>query len=164
MRQRVLVTTSSEDTESVGAEIGARLGPGDVIDLRGELGAGKTQFVRGLARGLGIAQGVRSPTYTICQLHAGRVPLLHVDAYRLEDSRELLLHGWDDLAARAVVAVEWGDRLGPLLPERRLQVSVAHSGESQRTLRFEAFGGFEFAGGAGDGSSWWGPAEEPRGS
>lgn len=143
MRQAEVVTTSPEMTVALGESIGARLRVGTVIDLRGDLGAGKTHFVRGLALGLGIPSGVRSPTFTICQLHAGETPLLHVDAYRLEDPHELLLHGWDELLPRAVVAVEWGNRIDVLLPSRRVRVSIEHAGGESRRFRFEGLSDFE---------------------
>ncbi len=135
-----LITTSAERTAEIGARLGDRAGPGMVFDLRGTLGAGKTQFVRGLARGLGIEDGVRSPTYTIHQMFKGRHTLHHVDAYRLEEPGELLLMGWDEMCEGGVVAVEWGERIAELLPEERITVILEHAGVDRRRLRFAAHG------------------------
>ena len=96
--------------------LGRLCGAGIVFDLRGPLGAGKTCFVRGLARGLEIESGVRSPTFTICQEHRGRHRLFHLDAYRVEEPAELLVQGWDEMREEGVVAVEWGDRFPDALP------------------------------------------------
>jgi tRNA threonylcarbamoyladenosine biosynthesis protein TsaE len=105
------VDTSSEaETAAVGERLGASLGIGDVVLLFGELGAGKTALVRGLARGLGASQDdVTSPTFTLIQEYRGRVTLYHVDLYRL-DSREVDDLGLDDLIADGVAAIEWADR------------------------------------------------------
>ena len=110
-----------------------------VRDLRGELGAGKTCWVRGLARGLGVVDLVRSPTFTICTVHRGRVRLFHLDAYRLEDPEELLEQGWDEMTLRGVVAVEWGERIAELLPADRLSIELAHA-PGGRTIRLRALG------------------------
>ena len=106
-----VVTTSEEETESAGEQLAASLGPGDVVLLFGDLGAGKTAFVRGLARGLGASgEDVSSPTFTIIQEYPGRVTLYHVDLYRLEPV-EVDDLGLDDLVSgEGVVAIEWADR------------------------------------------------------
>ena len=106
-----VVTTSEEETESAGEQLAASLGPGDVVLLFGDLGAGKTAFVRGLARGLGASgEDVSSPTFTIIQEYSGRVTLYHVDLYRLEPL-EVDDLGLDDLVSgEGVVAIEWADR------------------------------------------------------
>ncbi len=92
-------------------ELAARLAPGDLILLEGELGAGKTTFVRGLARGLGVTDQVQSPTFQLVRVYPGRVQLAHVDLYRLERTEELGELGLGDLLDQGVVVVEWGDRL-----------------------------------------------------
>ncbi|MGE4633418.1 MAG: tRNA (adenosine(37)-N6)-threonylcarbamoyltransferase complex ATPase subunit type 1 TsaE [Planctomycetota bacterium] len=129
-----------EVTEALGERIGKVAGCGLVIDLRGELGAGKTALVRGLARGLGVEGMVRSPTFTIASLHTGPLSLLHVDAYRLDDPGELALHGWDDWLVDGVIAVEWADRVESILPPRRLRVDLAHRGPEVRTATIRATG------------------------
>ena len=110
-------TRSAEQTEAVGEEFAAGLGPGDLLLLEGDLGAGKTTFVRGLARGLGVTVAVQSPTFQLVRVYPGRVQLGHVDLYRLEAGAEIGDLGLDDLLDAGVVAVEWGDRL--LLDGRR---------------------------------------------
>lgn len=128
------------NTEALGQRIGEVAEAGLVVDLRGELGAGKTALVRGLAAGLGVEGMVRSPTFTIASLHQGAVPLLHVDAYRLEDSGELALHGWDDWLSDGVIAVEWAGRVEDILPQRRLGIELAHGGPDIRLARISATG------------------------
>ncbi len=128
-------------TESLGRWLGERVEAGLVLDLRGPLGSGKTQFVRGLALGLGVAGGVRSPTFTICHVHEGRVPLYHLDAYRVAAAPEFLRLGWDDMCTRGVVAVEWGERVAELLPASRLLIRFEHTGAATRRIRVEGRGG-----------------------
>jgi len=108
------VTTSSEqETADVGRSLAAQLDSGAVVLLIGPLGAGKTAFVRGLAQGLGVnPDEVSSPTFTLIQEYrGGRVPLLHVDLYRLEDPREVEDLGLEELGERAVLAIEWAEKL-----------------------------------------------------
>lgn len=133
-------TTSPEATTALGALLGAQVIPGTVIELLGELGAGKTHFVRGLAVGLGVDGGVRSPTFTICHEHSGPCPLFHIDAYRLEDPLELLHHGWDDMLSSGVVAVEWGSKIEELLPAERIQLRLEHAGGNRRRFAMHAAG------------------------
>ena len=106
------LTSSPEQTEAVGEALAAHLHPGDVIAYYGGLGAGKTAFTRGLARGLGVCEPVTSPTYTIVNEYlSGRMPLFHFDMYRLSSSEELFDIGWEDYLARGgVCAVEWSER------------------------------------------------------
>src|SRR5688572_14577820 len=119
------------------AEIGAGLAAGDVVALIGDLGAGKTEFVKGLARGLGADEdGVTSPTFTIVQTYrGGRATLHHVDLYRIDDEAELVHIGLDDLYRdEAVVAVEWFDRFPKLAPARRVEVRIEILSETDRRL------------------------------
>ena len=113
------VTHSAEETEAVGEELAPLLAPGDLLLLAGELGAGKTTFVRGLARGLGVTAPVQSPTFQLVRVYPGRVQLAHVDLYRLESGTELADLGLDELLDEGVVAVEWGDRLRLDYPRTR---------------------------------------------
>src|SRR5215475_5424614 len=107
----VFDSKSRDDTMRLGEVIGRQLHAGDVVGLAGELGAGKTAFVQGLALGLGVAGAVKSPSFTIVNEHAGPIPLFHVDFYRLEHAAELINIGFDDYFARGgVVVVEWADR------------------------------------------------------
>ena len=107
------ITKSPEETELLGQKLGAVLRGGEVIAYRGDLGAGKTAFTRGLARGLGISMRVTSPTYTIVNEYTGgRLPLFHFDMYRLGSSEELFDIGWEDYLARGgVCAVEWSENV-----------------------------------------------------
>jgi tRNA threonylcarbamoyladenosine biosynthesis protein TsaE len=109
----VIVTHSQTETEAVGRELAARLTAGSVVLLFGELGAGKTALVRGLAEGLGVTPDeVSSPTFTLMQEYrGGRLPLIHVDLYRLDDPREIDDLGLDELGEGAVLAIEWVEKL-----------------------------------------------------
>jgi tRNA threonylcarbamoyladenosine biosynthesis protein TsaE len=130
------VTTQSEDeTAAVGRELAAALSAGDVLLLHGDLGAGKTAFVRGLAEGLGVARDeVSSPTFTLIQEYrGGRLTLFHVDLYRIEDPREFDELGLDEIAEDGVLAIEWAERL-PRPPSNAVRVSIAQAGESERLV------------------------------
>ncbi len=131
----VITTQSEEATAQVGRELAASLQAGSVVLLSGDLGAGKTAFVRGLAAGLGIDPGaVSSPTFTLIQEYrGGRLPLFHVDLYRLQ-SIEVDDLGLDDEAMeRGVIAIEWPDRL-PRRFEAARTVHIEHAGETQRKI------------------------------
>ena len=106
-----LLTTSPAETEHAGSQLGERLQAGDVVLLIGDLGAGKTTFVRGVARGTGSRADVASPTFQLVRIYPGRVQLAHIDLYRIENSAELRDLGLDELADGGAVVVEWGDRL-----------------------------------------------------
>ena len=138
-----LITTTEEETAVAGARLARVLRAGDVVLLFGELGAGKTAFVRGLARGLGIPPGdVSSPTFTLIQEYGGgRLPLYHVDLYRLQPS-EVHDLGLDELiGGGGVVALEWADRwIGR--PEDVIEVRLEHSGEGERLLTISSRGSF----------------------
>ena len=126
---------SWDETQRLGERLGRALQKGDVVALTGELGAGKTAFVQGVARGLGVAGRVASPSFTIVNEHSGRVPLFHVDFYRLEDAAELEHVGFDDYFARdGVVVVEWADRFPAALPAERLDVRIEITGAATRRL------------------------------
>lgn len=123
----VFHSQSEEQTLGFAQALAPLLRSGDVLALEGELGAGKTVFVRGVARGLGISQPVRSPGFLIISPLKGRLELFHVDAYRLSHPNELLEVGFQEiLEADGVVAIEWADKVAPLLPPRRLQVRLKH--------------------------------------
>jgi tRNA threonylcarbamoyladenosine biosynthesis protein TsaE len=135
-----LVSDSAHDTERLGERLGLAARPGDVFALWGELGAGKTVFVRGLARGLGVSGPVSSPTFVLVNEYDGPVPLYHVDFYRL-DPGQLGNVGWEEyLGLGGVVAIEWPDRAASALPRGRLDVRLAHLDESKRAIRLEPRG------------------------
>ncbi len=130
-----LITKSPAETESVGAKLAEQLKPGAVIAYRGDLGAGKTAFTRGLAKGLGIAESVTSPTYTIVNEYlTGRLPVFHFDMYRLSSSEELFDIGWDDYLERGgVCAVEWSENVADAL-ENPITVTIEKTGEDSRRI------------------------------
>lgn len=131
---RVVISRSDADTEALGADLASRLGPGARVLLYGELGAGKTAFVRGLAVGLGIdPDEVSSPTFTLVQEYrGGRLPLIHVDLYRLA-AGEVDDLGLDALAAGGVLAIEWAERM-PRDDAGAIHVRLEHAGEDQRRI------------------------------
>ena len=131
------VTNSEEETEALGARLAEQLGPGAVVAFTGDLGAGKTAFTRGLARGLGIPDRVTSPTFTIVnEYEGGRLPLFHFDMYRLASSDELFDIGWEDYLARGgVCAVEWSENVSEALEEDAVRVDLRRGGtENQRHI------------------------------
>jgi tRNA threonylcarbamoyladenosine biosynthesis protein TsaE len=122
---RMLTTTNAETTQAVAAAVGAQLQIGDLVVLTGDLGAGKTTFAKGLARGLGVTQPVTSPTFTIVQEYDGRVPVAHVDVYRLDRIQELHDLGFEELLESRVTIVEWGEAIALVLPRDRIDVRLA---------------------------------------
>ncbi|NBI09440.1 tRNA (adenosine(37)-N6)-threonylcarbamoyltransferase complex ATPase subunit type 1 TsaE [Colidextribacter sp. OB.20] len=134
------VTNSEAETEALGARLGAELAPGTVIAFTGDLGAGKTAFTRGLARGLGVPDRVTSPTFTIVnEYEGGRLPLFHFDMYRLSSSDELFDIGWEDYLARGgVCAVEWSENVSDAMEEGTVSVDIRRGGaDSQRVITVE---------------------------
>ncbi len=132
------ITNSPEETEKVGAALGKILPPGTILAYRGDLGAGKTAFTRGLARGLGYAEPVTSPTYTIVNEYlGGRLPLFHFDMYRLRSSDDLWDIGWDDYLDRGgVCAVEWSENVDDAM-ENAIYVTIHKTGEASRRIVIE---------------------------
>ena len=129
------VTRSPEETEALGASLAKKLMPGAVIAYEGDLGAGKTAFTRGLARGLGCHDPVTSPTYTIVNEYlSGRIPLFHFDMYRLSCADDLFDIGWEDYLERGgVCAVEWSENVEKAL-EDPIRVSIRKTGENSRAI------------------------------
>ncbi len=132
---RHVITQNAEQTRALAQELASELSLGDLLTLQGELGAGKTTFTQGLARGLGIEENATSPTFVLIVEHQGRVPLLHLDAYRLENrSGEPICYdalrdaGVLDLLERddAVKVVEWPERIADCLPTPRFQIRMSH--------------------------------------
>ena len=136
------ITRSAAETELLGARLADLLQPGDVIAYRGGLGAGKTAFTRGLARGLGIAEAVTSPTYTIVNEYPeGRLPLFHFDMYRLHDAEELFDLGWEDYLDRGgVCAVEWSENVEEAL-ENPIVVSIGRDPDDEEVRHITITGG-----------------------
>ena len=127
-----LVSSSPAETERAGTVLGERLRRRDVVLLVGELGAGKTTFVRGIAQGTGSKSDVASPTFQLVRIYPGRVQLAHVDLYRVESNTELLDLGLDELADDGAVVVEWGDRLEV---DGAAVIEIEHLGGDRRLIR-----------------------------
>ena len=132
------LTSSPEETEKLGAALGAKLTPGTILAYRGDLGAGKTAFTRGLARGLGVFDPVTSPTYTIVNEYlGGRLPLFHFDMYRLASSDDLFDIGWDDYLERGgICAVEWSENVADAM-ENAISITIEKTGEDTRRITIE---------------------------
>ena len=131
----VEITEAPAETERAGALLGQRLRPGDVVLLTGELGAGKTTFVRGVARGTGSSADVASPTFQLVRIYPGRVQLAHVDLYRVENLGELRDLGLEELAQDGAVVVEWGERLDV---DGAARIEIEHLGGDRRLIRTES--------------------------
>ena len=129
------VSRSAEETQALGERLGSRLGRGDVVACVGALGAGKTCFLQGLARGLGVTADVTSPTFVLVNQYTGRVPVFHVDAYRTGSLTELVDLGLEEmLHGEGVTIVEWADKLLPLLPPRTVTVTITGLGDEAREI------------------------------
>jgi tRNA threonylcarbamoyladenosine biosynthesis protein TsaE len=131
-------SVSPEATAAAGEALGLDLGAGDVVALYGELGAGKTCFVQGLARGLGVTTRATSPTFVLVNEYRGRLAVHHVDAYRTGSLAELVDLGLLDLmGGDGVTVIEWADRAEALLPERTVRVRIEGVGDEPRTLTID---------------------------
>ena len=132
------ITNSPLETEAIGAALSKILTPGSVIAYRGDLGAGKTAFTRGLARGLGVGDPVTSPTYTIVNEYlGGRMPLFHFDMYRLHSADDLWDIGWEDYLERGgICAVEWSENVRDAM-ENPITVTIEKLGEDTRRITIE---------------------------
>ena len=130
-----ITTHSQDETADVGRQLASSLQPGSVLLLIGDLGAGKTALVRGLAEGLGVQpEDVSSPTFTLIQEYrGGRLPLLHVDLYRLSDSREIDELGLDELGQDGVLAIEWAEKL-PRSVDGSIEIRIAHGDGDERQI------------------------------
>ena len=126
------ISRNESETEKIGESLAARLQAGTVLAYRGGLGAGKTAFTRGLAKGLGCEGRVTSPTFTIVNEYEGRLPLFHFDMYRLGDEDELFDIGWEDYLNRGgVCAVEWSERVAGALPRETVTVTISRSPKNE---------------------------------
>jgi tRNA threonylcarbamoyladenosine biosynthesis protein TsaE len=129
------LTHSQEETEAQGESLAARLAPGDVVALFGGLGAGKTAFARGLARGLGCGGDACSPTYALVHEYAGPRPMAHFDMYRVGGPDELESTGWYDyLGSGHILAVEWSENIAEALPEGAWRVEITYVDENTRDI------------------------------
>jgi tRNA threonylcarbamoyladenosine biosynthesis protein TsaE len=137
-----LVTTSPEETRAIGRTLATFLKPRDAVSLTGDLGAGKTTFVQGAADGLKVTEPVLSPTFTLVRRYRGTLPVYHLDVYRLERMQDALDIGLDEILDEgAVIFIEWGDAIDPLLPADHLQVELTLPAEGDgRRLELTWYG------------------------
>lgn len=141
MDSAAIETSTPAETEAIGAGLAGMLPPGAMVALYGDLAAGKTCFVRGVASVLGNPEDVNSPTFTLVNEYAGRLPLHHLDLYRLGDPRELADIGVEELFdSEGICLVEWAERAGGFLPAKRLEVRLSHLGENRRRVEIENLG------------------------
>ena len=138
MSRRAFVTRSPEETRALGERLGAGLASGTVVACIGELGAGTTCFLQGLARGLGVTSDVTSPTFVLVNHYRGRLPVFHLDAYRTEALTEVLELGLEEMMhGDGVTVIEWADKILPLLPADALMVRIRGLGEEPRHIEVE---------------------------
>lgn len=136
-----LRTHTEDATRAAACVLADLVVPGDVVLLSGDLGAGKTAFVKGLAAGIGVTEPVTSPTFNILLVHEGRIPLYHVDLYRLDHADQLEdIDYFGTIEADGVTAVEWGDRFSEARPVDALDVRIAIEGDSDRRIEVEGIG------------------------
>jgi tRNA threonylcarbamoyladenosine biosynthesis protein TsaE len=131
----IVMCWTPEETQRLGERLGRRLREGAVVACTGELGAGKTCFLQGLARGLGVSADVTSPTFVLVNVYQGRLPVYHVDAYRTESLSELLDVGLEEILHGAgVTIIEWADKILPLLPATAITVAIRGLGDEPRDI------------------------------
>ena len=136
--RRTFRSHAPAETQAIGECLGARLQPGAVVACTGELGAGKTCFLQGLARGLGVTGPVTSPTFVLVNQYRGRLPVYHLDAYRAGSLTELVDLGLEEmLHGDGVTVIEWADKLLPLLPARTIHVHLTGLGDEPREITIE---------------------------
>lgn len=137
-------THSAAETRQLGERLAGLLRAGDTLLLRGDLGCGKSELTRGLAKGLGVTETVTSPSFTILNVYeSGRIPLYHFDWYRLESSDELYELGMDEyLGGDGIAAVEWPEQCGDAVPEDALEIRFRYVDENTRDLSFRRLGAF----------------------
>lgn len=142
-----MITRSPKETQALGARLAAMLRPGDTMVLNGEMGVGKSEFARGVARGLGITGPVPSPSFTILNAYdEGTLPLYHFDWYRIRDPEEIREMGMDEqIGGDGVALIEWSERAPEAVPERHLRVDIRALDEETRELTFTPHGGFPFS-------------------
>ncbi|NLL38456.1 MAG: tRNA (adenosine(37)-N6)-threonylcarbamoyltransferase complex ATPase subunit type 1 TsaE [Clostridiales bacterium] len=133
-----IISKSEKETQKAGRELAMRLKPGDTVALYGDLGAGKTAFVRGMAEGLGVTDMVTSPTFTIVNEYSGSVPLFHFDMYRLSSAQELFDIGWEDYQDRGgICAVEWSENVDSAFDKDTIRVSITPIDGNTRLIEIE---------------------------
>lgn len=139
----IFKTADMEETMRFGKKLGMLLSPGDVVALVGELGAGKTTLVKGIVQGLGVTdrRAVKSPTFSLVHTYEGRMPVYHFDAYRLEDTQEMLDIGSDEMiSGDGVAIVEWADKVSGCLPKEYLQITLTAVSAHERKIELRIYG------------------------
>jgi tRNA threonylcarbamoyladenosine biosynthesis protein TsaE len=140
--EQVVTSRDAEATRDLGRRLADAARAGDIVALHGELGAGKTQLVKGFALGLGVEDTVNSPSFVLMGEYLGRLPLFHIDLYRLDGPADAVGGGLvDERQETGVTVVEWAERLGAALPGERLDVEIDGTGEEPRTIRLRATAG-----------------------
>lgn len=131
-----------EQTRSLGVRLGAALQPGDVVCLQGDLGAGKTTFVQGIARGWGSVDSVSSPTFIIVNVYrdGGQRQLFHMDAYRLDSAPEAEELDFESMLAQGPLVIEWPERIEGIVPAEHLRVTLEHMDQEEREMKFRSYG------------------------
>ncbi len=139
MPARSILSRKEDETRAAGESLAATLGPGDTVLLTGDLGMGKTVFARGTAVGLGVPlEQVRSPSFTLVNLYAGRLPVYHIDLYRIEKVEDMDELGLQEiLGGDGVAIVEWAERLGPYRPAGAVEVRIEDRGGQEREIRID---------------------------
>lgn len=137
-----LITESAEETSKIGEQLGRLVNKGNIICLSGDLGAGKTAFTKGIAKGMGVEDYVTSPTYTIINEYEGRLPLYHFDVYRLNDVEEMYELGYEEyFFGDGVVVLEWADIVREIVPKERLWITILNTkGDNSREIIIEPTG------------------------
>ena len=136
------IIKSTTDMIDFGAKLGAELRGGEVIELIGDVGAGKTTFTKGLAKGLAIAETVQSPSFTISRVYDGRLELVHYDFYRLNNAGVMALELADNLSdAEKVVVIEWAETVADILPKEQIRIKISSPSETERVLEVENWEG-----------------------
>ena len=139
MPARSILSHREDETRAAGESLATTLGPGDTVLLTGDLGMGKTVFARGIAAGLGVdEEQVRSPSFTLVNLYSGRLPVYHIDLYRIERVEDMDELGLQEiLGGDGVAIVEWAERLGPYRPAGAVEVHIGDGGGQEREIRID---------------------------
>lgn len=134
----IYMTRNPEETYKLGIQLGERLKPGIIISLNGDLGAGKTQFTKGIAKGLGVDDYITSPTFTIVNEYEGRLPFYHFDIYRIDDIEELYEIGFEEyIYGKGVSVIEWGDMIGDILPDDIIYIYIKKIDDNTREIEID---------------------------
>lgn len=129
------VASSVEEVETIAQHLAVQLDSSTIICFFGDLGTGKTTFVKALAAALGAQVPVNSPTFQYLNIYSGKIPVYHFDLYRLKSSEEFFLLGFDEFFGKGVVCIEWAERIGDSIPENAIRIFLSHEGGNSRTIK-----------------------------